>query len=331
MKTQKLKLLFTLAAFIGGTASASALDFLAPMEGPDNGINLHFTQDASYFFDADLRDGSIADFEDNDEFSIFRAKSALNHRSELFQGTFDVEGYYEFSRYNYNDKNTSLTANGRKFVDDTFDAGHRIGIDGAYHHHIDQIWGLYARGILEGAAMQGASLRNAGRFAAEGGMTFAPNPNFMVSLGLMWFKFLNDNNRLYPTVGFSWTIDDRFDFGMTHSLTDITLFGHLDTWMDGRLVFDLSVAYQLRQYRVSDSAVAPAGLNGGDFGKGAMYHRSWIWTLGATHQFNECFFIRPFVQLSTLTKLRFYLGGRELLSTGQNIAFGLGMQGGIRW
>lgn len=331
MKTQKLKSLLALAAFIGTTASASALDFLAPLEGPEDGVNLHFSQDVSYMFDADLRDGSVPDFEDKDEFSVFRAQSVLGHRTELFQGNFDLEGYYEYSRYNYNDKNTALTATGRQFVDDTFTTAHRIGVDAAYHHHIDQIWGFYARGILEGAATQGASIRNAGRFGAEGGMTFAPNPDFIVSLGAMWFKFLNDANRLYPILGFSWRIDDRFDLGLKHSLVDATLFGHMDTWMDGRLVFDLAVSYQLRQYRVSDSAVAPNGVNGGDFGKGAMYHRSWLWTLGATHQFNESFFIRPFVQLSTFTKLRYYLGGKEQLTTGQSTAFGLGLQGGIRW
>tara|TARA_B100001248_G_scaffold261719_1_gene253860 strand:- start:15490 stop:16470 length:981 start_codon:yes stop_codon:yes gene_type:complete len=325
MKKTSLKLLCTLGAFTLGAASASAVDMLAPLEGPIDGINLDFTQDVSHIFANDLKDVSFTSGSNTeDDIGVTRAKTTLTHRSELYAATFDVEGYYEFSRYQYDDKSTALPAG---TSDKLFDNAHRVGLDLIGRYHFDECFGAYARMIGEMAAVNDGSMGQGGRFMGEIGASFSPIPDFSAYIGVLWTTFISADSRVRPVAGFYWRPIDALDIGVRHSMSDIT--GHVawDVWVDGLLVLDFSVGYNLRQYRASDDLRNSLGAL---YDKPALYHQSVLWTLGATHNFSESFFLRGFVLLTTYDKYWIVNGDKGRGSFKSKTSFGLGVQGGIR-
>lgn len=326
MKPLRLKSLCALAIFALGASSVNASDMLAPLEGPIDGINLDFSQDVTHIFSNDLKDVSFTSGADTeDKIGVTRAKTVLTHRSDFAAATFDIEGYYEFSKYRFDDKSTAIPANIKEKI---FDNAHRLGLDLTGRYNFNECWGLYARGIAEMAAVNDGSLSHGGRFLGEAGVVFSPLPDFTVYAGAFWMTFLSANNRARPVAGFYWRPTDCLDIGLRHSMSDIT--GHIawDVWMDGLLVVDFSGSYTFRQYRVSDDLRNTA--LGAGYNKPALYHQSVLWTLGASHNFSESFFIRGFALLTTYDKYWLVSGDKGKASFKSKTSLGLGLQGGIR-
>lgn len=290
-----LSLALTCASYGQTTGSRDTfLNFLTPQTN----LGFNLTQGVEYDLNSDLQSPGQGDL------SILRLNTAVSY-SDNFQGSFyRLGGSYEYADYDWSATEYISQSNSFGFN----------GI-GNYKFQEREPWGIFALSSLEWSAERNASFSDGFNFLVAVGPSYSPSRDLRLGLGIGILGQPDQALRYIPIPSIDWTINEHWSLRTFNGAT-VTY----DLHGDKQTRFDFSAQYN-SNFIALNSPVPP-----GRTGNNALEEQEVILTGGVTHQFDNPFFIRAYIQGTVYREYELRANGNKYLSFRTDPSIGIGFQ-----
>ena len=201
-----------------------------PYTVTDKNYNIRLTQSFERSFESDL------DVPSDGELEIDRSHTNLNIRRAWKEGYIDINGFYEYSDYDFSQN-------------EVVGIGRDWGFEFAALQHINRNWSGIGSLRLHFGQEKDADLGKSFLVDFMGGAQYAFSDSFRMSFGLLYQRELESFDLILPFVSFDWQITDNVRF---HTRNGIFL--DADLMGDGRSVFKTHIQIQRRQFRLDGAS-----------------------------------------------------------------------------